>query len=233
MDHFEYPTPRHTYNIPQLEAIHGTANALTVKQMHPGFTPTLRVLDLCRCQIGADQLADMLATGYCGNLGTLRLTKMGSSQHWYDDVDWPVFGHFLKTYLPMLCDLQLSIWWDEPSEFFERARPEDLDELIGTLSSILGLDSLAIELGLLVHSFGEDATTELLALPSTALKKDLKRRTYRCQSEVSRSGRARVNRNGAPGCIRSTDGSALRMQYIQHRDMRKAFGRDFESSRIG
>jgi hypothetical protein len=56
-----------------------------------------------------------------------------------------------------------------------RVRPGDLDEPAGGLNALPDLDFVAMELGLLVHSFFENATTELLKLPATVLPENLKR----------------------------------------------------------
>jgi hypothetical protein len=73
-DHFEYPTEREEYHIPRIEAIFGV-HPLAIKELHHGFVPTLRTLDLLGCQIEVKQMVIMLETGYCHNVKKLRLAK--------------------------------------------------------------------------------------------------------------------------------------------------------------
>jgi len=174
VDHFEYPAERDLYHIPKLEMVQGE-DASTIKQLHPGFTPMLRVLDLSRCKLKVGQLSELLASGYCSNIDDLRLTKMGPSHHWYSEVNWPIFGHLLKAHLPRLCALEITVWWDEPDEddWFYDDEPEDVVQSIGALEKHPVLECLSIDIGLLVHSFEEDALTEVPKLPSTTIPQDL------------------------------------------------------------
>jgi hypothetical protein len=107
IDHFEYPSERDMYDAPQIETLYGV-NPLSIKQLHPGYTPTLRTLDLSRWQLRANELVGLFATGYCVNLEVLRLSKMGRRHYWYDNINWPEFSHCLA-FLLNLRDFEISI----------------------------------------------------------------------------------------------------------------------------
>jgi hypothetical protein len=53
-------------------------------------------------------------------------------------------------------------------------KPGDLGEPSGALNALPNLEFVAMDLGLLVHSFSENAITELLELPATVLPENLK-----------------------------------------------------------
>ena len=81
----------------------------------------------------------------------------------------------MKAHLPKLCALEITVWWDEPDddEWFYVNEPVDVVQSIGALEKHPVLECLSIDIGLLVHSFEEDALTELPELPSTTIPQDL------------------------------------------------------------
>jgi hypothetical protein len=173
IDHFEYPVFQEHQHPPALQTTAPISDVFTIKEIHTGFTPMLRVMDLLRCHIYPFELQRTLRTGYFQNLEVLRLCKLGEAGQWCcnSGTDWPNFGHFLNECLPKLQEFQISIWWDEPDMW---RKPGDLGEPAGALNALPNLEFVAMDLGLLVHSFSENAITELLELPATVLPENLK-----------------------------------------------------------
>ncbi|KAF2823470.1 hypothetical protein CC86DRAFT_422328, partial [Ophiobolus disseminans] len=169
IDHFEFTSERETCSMPPLQFLQG-ANALTFRHPDPGFTLTLRFLEVHNCDFGLGDLSALLGLGYCNNLEVLRLTKLGPPWHWRNEVDWSVFGTTLNRCLPRLYDFTFSLWWDAGDEH----NTEDLEDSVGGLQAHPRVEFLRIDLGLVIHSFHQNAVAELLALPSMAIPRILK-----------------------------------------------------------
>jgi hypothetical protein len=88
-----------------------TSDEFTIKVMHTGFTPILRILDLCRCYIHPFEFRRFLRTGCFKNLEILRLRKIGRAHSWYRDAraDWPDFGNLLEKFLLNLHELDIPV----------------------------------------------------------------------------------------------------------------------------
>ena len=170
IDHFEYPVLKEDQTNPRLRLLEDNFYFPTISQMSPGFTPTIRVLELSRCNVNTMCALEVLVSGYFRHLEVLRLNKLGlyTDQHIDDYIDWPNFGCFLNKSLPKLRNLQLSICWIE-SVLGAIESPEDLGEPAGALKEIVNLNHLAMDLGLLIPSFASNACDKFLELPTTML----------------------------------------------------------------
>ncbi|PZD34872.1 hypothetical protein A1F97_03675 [Pyrenophora tritici-repentis] len=173
MTWIEYPVLKENLYHPSLKWLISVPTFTYITAMHPGFTPMLRVFEMNECNSDTMDFLDMFGSVYFRNLEILRLTKLGLSHtRWYRGIrmNWSNFGRFLGKSPPKLKMLQVSISWDLPGYFwYARERPRDLEVSAGALNEILNLNHLTMDIGMLVHSFAENACDELLKLPVTVL----------------------------------------------------------------
>ncbi|CAA9965435.1 hypothetical protein PTMSG1_08794 [Pyrenophora teres f. maculata] len=169
----EYPVLKQNLYVPLLEFMLSVPSCTYITEIHPGFTPMLRVFELSECRTNTMDFLDMFGSVYFQNLEVLRLIKLDLSHtRWYGNgrMNWPNFGRLFSKSPPKLKNLQLSIWWDSPRFSWDiRDEHADLEESAGALNEILNLNHLTMDIGMLVHSFAEDACDELLELPVTVL----------------------------------------------------------------
>ncbi|KAH5270152.1 hypothetical protein HBI71_064900 [Parastagonospora nodorum] len=171
IDHFEYAQPREVSELPSTKSA-GSSVGVIPKAIRAGFGSKLRILDMRRCYIAVPDLVCSLRNENFCNLETLRITKLSHAHRWLN-MPWALFGGVLRSCLPKLQELELSMWWDQPGQPSALSGPVASVQTIRGLQTLPNLRILNINLGLLMYSFAGDAANELLTLPCTVVPEDL------------------------------------------------------------